>query len=110
MLTFIKSAVSGNVYIGTVDGGTIEVIVLNRRNTAEAQYFSALFRVEFGYEREAGLRLRPLLQAQMRSSRRRRQRSRITRGCVIAASGGIACSGSRRNLYSKSLMRSRPLA
>jgi len=49
VLSFTKSAVSGNVYVGTIDGGgTIEVMVLNRRNTAEAQYFTALFRVDVG--------------------------------------------------------------
>ncbi len=49
VLSFTKSAVSGNVYVGTIDGGgTIEVMVLSRRNTAEAQYFSALFRVDVG--------------------------------------------------------------
>jgi hypothetical protein len=49
VLSFTKSAVGGSTYVGTIDGdGTIEVMVLDRRNTAEAQYFSALFRVDVG--------------------------------------------------------------
>jgi hypothetical protein len=49
VLTFTKSAVGGSTYVGTIDGGgTIEVMVLDRKNTAEAQYFNALFRVDVG--------------------------------------------------------------
>ena len=46
-LGFHKQAVSPNTYVGTIDGGgTIDVMVLERRNTETAQHFSALFRVD----------------------------------------------------------------
>jgi quercetin dioxygenase-like cupin family protein len=48
-LTFEKRAVSANSYVGTVGGGgTVDVVVLDRRNTATAQHYSALFRVDKG--------------------------------------------------------------
>ena len=48
-LTFTKKQASANVYIGTIDGGgTIEMLILDRRSTAERQYFSAFFRVDVG--------------------------------------------------------------
>lgn len=49
VLTFEKRAVSRNSYVGTLDGGgTIDVLVLDRRNTPTAQEFRALFRVDRG--------------------------------------------------------------
>lgn len=48
-VTFEKHAVSANTYVGTIGGGgTIDVLVLDRRNTETAQIFSALFRVDVG--------------------------------------------------------------
>jgi hypothetical protein len=49
VLTFEKRAASANSYVGTVGGGgTVDVLVLYRRNTATAQHFRALFRVDKG--------------------------------------------------------------
>jgi hypothetical protein len=48
-LAFHKEAVSPNTYVGKIDGGgTIDVMVLERRDTKTAQYFNALFRVDVG--------------------------------------------------------------
>jgi hypothetical protein len=55
-LAFTKHAVGPDLYLGTIDGGgTIEVMVLNRRNTETAQHFSALFRVNRGEQWFAGV-------------------------------------------------------
>lgn len=49
VLSFEKHAVSGNVYVGTIQGGgTIEVLMLERRFTDDVQHFRALFRVDVG--------------------------------------------------------------
>lgn len=48
-LTFTKKQASANVYIGTIDGGgTIEMLILDRRSTAERQHFRAFVRVDVG--------------------------------------------------------------
>jgi quercetin dioxygenase-like cupin family protein len=49
VLEFEKRAVSRNSYVGTLaGGGTLDVLVLDRRNTPTAQHFRALFRVDRG--------------------------------------------------------------
>jgi hypothetical protein len=49
VLSFTKHAVSDDLYVGTIDGGgTIEVMILDRRYTDSAQYLSAIFRVNVG--------------------------------------------------------------
>jgi hypothetical protein len=49
VLSFTKQAVSDDLYVGTIDdGGTIEVMILDRRYTDSAQYLSAIFRVNVG--------------------------------------------------------------
>jgi hypothetical protein len=49
VLAFEKEAVSANAYVGTIEGGgTIDVLVLDRRSTDTALHFSALFRVDVG--------------------------------------------------------------
>ena len=49
VLAFEKRAVSANSYVGSLDGGgTVDVLVLDRSNTATAQHFRALFRVDRG--------------------------------------------------------------
>jgi hypothetical protein len=49
VLSFTKQAVSDDLYVGTIEGGgTIEVMILDRRYTDSAQYLSAIFRVNVG--------------------------------------------------------------
>jgi hypothetical protein len=56
VLTFTKHAVGPDLYLGTIDGGgTIEVMVLDRRNTETEQHFSAMFRVNVGEQWFAGV-------------------------------------------------------
>jgi hypothetical protein len=44
-----EGALSGSVYIGAIDGGgTIEMLVLDRRSTEDGQHFTAVFRVDVG--------------------------------------------------------------
>ena len=56
VLTFEKRAVSANSYVGTVaGGGTVDMLMLDRRSTRTAQHFRVLVRVDQGDKWFAGL-------------------------------------------------------